>query len=676
MVEYDPQEKNLVRKLDYHVIPYLVLVFFCSHLTWNNVDQARTASFAATTYSPWAQISHWKGHDQEVLVKYEVAIPLAFSIGFAFFVFPSNLLLRYVYPSRWFSILLGLLGFSSIITASVTDFGGLMTLQLISGILSAGMLPGILLYITIFYIKEEYGLRIAGIIALSEFVTYAFSTLLPSGVGMDLEGAIGGTVQAWRWMFMLNGIPCILGAVAIWFNLPNYPSTAEFLTPADRILAAQRIRDVDDPDPQQDEDLYNPFTTEVASYEPNSRLKGINGIARPPKAKIHFAQIKEWIKEYRFSIFTLAVAFLAVSNSIMVSRMPHVTAEVLGSLVEKEGEAAEHNGTTIISNGTGTIINGTIRYDNRAWWTPSAMILTCIPKLTTTATTIYLSYRADKGGERALYAAIPMLVSSLSLLTIAMVDVSGLRYFLLFISDAGLHASFPVILAYAIDHAHGDTTKAMVTAGSLFIYPMGKAVTHILFPDIDSRVYATSVAVSNSTLNDGGRGSAEPKKFTLPGDMAIFSTAALCACIGAFLVLLARYLYRREEAGMWAKAPGLRRLLNDAEETNAWEMDDDISTPKSKKTKKNTMNGDVSQKSNKISANGGHVNKSSSLKNLVNPEEFVESPDSPKMDANDEFSDRISAMLGYGSGGGDATAPKKAKKAAAKNTHDDSDWGI
>lgn len=69
---------------------------------------------------------------------------------------------------------------------------------------------------TIFYIKEEYGLRIAGIIALSEFVTYTVSTLLPSGVGMDLEGSIGGTVQAWRWMFVLNGIPCILGAVAIW----------------------------------------------------------------------------------------------------------------------------------------------------------------------------------------------------------------------------------------------------------------------------------------------------------------------------------------------------------------------------------------------------------------------------------------------------------------------------
>lgn len=109
MVEYDPQEKNLVRKLDYHIMPYLVLVFFCSHLvrynlnrcwcpslfliipfssdtlavvkTWNNVDQARTASFAATTFSPWAQISHWKGHDQDVLVQYEVAIPLAFAIG-------------------------------------------------------------------------------------------------------------------------------------------------------------------------------------------------------------------------------------------------------------------------------------------------------------------------------------------------------------------------------------------------------------------------------------------------------------------------------------------------------------------------------------------------------------------------------------------------------------------
>lgn len=463
------------------------------------------------------------------------------------------------------------------------------------------------------------------------------------------------------------------------FTLPNYPSTAEFLTPADRVLAAQRIRDVDDPDPQQDEDLYNPFTTEVTSYEPNSRLKGINGVARPPKAKIHFAQIKEWIKEYRFPIFTLAVAFLAVSNSIMVSRMPHVTAEVLGSLVEQEGEAVEHNGTTIIGNGTIGTINGTIHYDGRAWWTPGAMILTCIPKLTTTVTTIYVSYRADKGGERAMYAAIPMLVSSLCLLTVGMVDIAGLRYFLLFISDAGLNGAFPVILAYAMDHAHGDTTKAMATAGSLMVYPMGKAMAHILFPDMDSKVFASGVSMTTSSLNDGGHGSAEPKSFTLPGDMPLFSTAAVCSCIGALLILLARYLYRREEASMWAKAPGLRRLLNDAEETNAWEMDDDVSTPKFKKNAKSSNNGgEVSKKSNKIG--NDQVNKSSSLRNLADQNSSSGS-DSPQMDANDEFSDRVSAMLGYGGGsgggsGGNAASKKQAAKKASKNTHDDSDWGI
>jgi MFS family permease len=39
-----------------------------------------------------------------------------------------------------------------------------------------------------------------------------------------------GHLQAWRWLFIIEGCPCILCAILVLIVLPRYPETAKWLS--------------------------------------------------------------------------------------------------------------------------------------------------------------------------------------------------------------------------------------------------------------------------------------------------------------------------------------------------------------------------------------------------------------------------------------------------------------
>ena len=55
-----------------------------------------------------------------------------------------------------------------------------------------------------------------------------------------MNGTAG--LSAWRWLFILEGLPSLLSAIAVFFLLPDYPETTSWLTEQDKKLAADRLR--------------------------------------------------------------------------------------------------------------------------------------------------------------------------------------------------------------------------------------------------------------------------------------------------------------------------------------------------------------------------------------------------------------------------------------------------
>lgn len=100
------------------------------------------------------------------------------------------------------------------------------------------MYPGLVFYLTFWYRPEERSLRIAIFLACASLAG-AFGGTIAYAVG-HMNGVAG--LVAWRWLFILEGVPTCLFAIVILLSLPDFPESATWLSAEEKVLAADRMR--------------------------------------------------------------------------------------------------------------------------------------------------------------------------------------------------------------------------------------------------------------------------------------------------------------------------------------------------------------------------------------------------------------------------------------------------
>lgn len=93
-------------------------------------------------------------------------------------------------------------------------------------------------YLTFWYRTSERAIRVAFFFA-SATLAGAFGGALAYAIGHMDDVA---DLPAWRWLFILEGIPSVLAAVFVYFFMPDYPETANWLSVEEKALAADRLR--------------------------------------------------------------------------------------------------------------------------------------------------------------------------------------------------------------------------------------------------------------------------------------------------------------------------------------------------------------------------------------------------------------------------------------------------
>lgn len=122
--------------------------------------------------------------------------------------------------------------------AGARNFSTVAALRFILGAAEAGLFPGFVFYLTFWYRKSERSLRVAIILA-SATLAGAFGGAIAYGVG-HMNGVRG--LSAWRWLFIIEGLPSVASSLLILFFLPDYPESAKWLTPKERTLAIKRLK--------------------------------------------------------------------------------------------------------------------------------------------------------------------------------------------------------------------------------------------------------------------------------------------------------------------------------------------------------------------------------------------------------------------------------------------------
>jgi len=216
VLEFSPTERaRLLRKLDWHLLPLVSLLYLLSFLDRANIGNAKVAGMSTDLHL--------------VGLRYNTAAAVFF-ILYSFAEVPSNIILKLFRPSRWIPSIMVAWGLIATLMCLVNTYQGLLVARVFLGLAEAGLFPGVNYYISLWYPRADRAMRIA-IFFSAATVAGAFGGILAYAIE-KMEG-IGG-LHGWQWIFCLEGLVTIVVAFGAFFFMYDYPETASFLTEEER----------------------------------------------------------------------------------------------------------------------------------------------------------------------------------------------------------------------------------------------------------------------------------------------------------------------------------------------------------------------------------------------------------------------------------------------------------
>ncbi|KAH9835015.1 MFS general substrate transporter [Rhodofomes roseus] len=209
------QERKLWRKVDLRILPILTIMYLCSFMDRGNIGNAKLQGLTTQL--------NLTGH------KYNIALTMYF-IPYCIFGVPANLVLKKFRPSRWLPGITIVWGIIMTLMGIVKSYPQLIGVRILLGISEAGLFPGVMYYMTLWYPRYMLQYRIA-MFEGGATLAGAFSGLFAYGISF-MSGTAG--LLGWSWIFILEGILTAIVGVAACFILVDFPDTAKFLTEEER----------------------------------------------------------------------------------------------------------------------------------------------------------------------------------------------------------------------------------------------------------------------------------------------------------------------------------------------------------------------------------------------------------------------------------------------------------
>ncbi|KAG8707632.1 hypothetical protein FRC09_001724 [Ceratobasidium sp. 395] len=140
---------------------------------------------------------------------------------------PSNLVLKKIGPHRYVKW-----------PGLVHNYSGLIATRFFLGLCEGGLLPGIVLYMSAFYRRDQLQLRLALLFSATSLAG-AFSGLLAAAI-INLDGRHGR--PGWAWIFILEGVFTSLFGLFALVVMPASPRQVRALTNAETEAVAEMLR--------------------------------------------------------------------------------------------------------------------------------------------------------------------------------------------------------------------------------------------------------------------------------------------------------------------------------------------------------------------------------------------------------------------------------------------------
>ena len=215
-------EAAALRKITWRIMPFLFLVYVLSYLDRVNIGYAKLQFTGDLGLSNAA---------------YGLGAGIFF---FGYFVFevPSNLLLKKFGARATIARITMLWGLLSCLMMFVRSETMFYVLRFFLGVAEAGLVPGVVLYLT-FWFPSDRRARMVAVFMAAIPVAGIIGAPLSGFLMSALHEAHG--LRGWQWMFLIEGIPSILAGFWALAVLRNTPAEAGWLSADEKRVIINRI---------------------------------------------------------------------------------------------------------------------------------------------------------------------------------------------------------------------------------------------------------------------------------------------------------------------------------------------------------------------------------------------------------------------------------------------------
>ena len=199
------QEKKFLFKMDFFLLTYGCLGYFCKNLAQANINNAYVSGMKESLGMKGSELTYMQN---------------VFTAGYVVSQLPAVIIATRVRPSLLVPTLECLWSIITFCCAAANTVPQLYALRFLLGICEGAFFPVIIYVIGAWYTKKERAKRVTLFYATATMATM-FSGYLQAGAYNGLDGRLGH--QGWQWLFIICGVISLPVGVMGYAFCPDFP---------------------------------------------------------------------------------------------------------------------------------------------------------------------------------------------------------------------------------------------------------------------------------------------------------------------------------------------------------------------------------------------------------------------------------------------------------------------
>ncbi|KAJ9156839.1 Major facilitator superfamily transporter [Coniochaeta hoffmannii] len=214
-------EKKLVRKIDFMIIPLMWCAYFLQYLDKTLINYANVMGLQADTNTTPDQFSY---------------LALAFYCSYLICEIPQGYLMQRFPTAKYLGVQIILWGLCVTMNCACKSFPALVAVRVLLGCFESAVAPALILITGMWYKKAEQPTRMG-----LWYLGTGTGTIVGALSSYGFQHYVGTTFKTWQIMFLMWGLITITVGVLIVVFLPDNPMTSK-LTHDEKIFAIERLR--------------------------------------------------------------------------------------------------------------------------------------------------------------------------------------------------------------------------------------------------------------------------------------------------------------------------------------------------------------------------------------------------------------------------------------------------